>query len=114
MIKIRAADNTVLAATHGRGMQWAIWDYDTTTDIEELAESSFSIYPNPSNGLINIDMKSSDSFRVDLFNFKGNNVLNRTFEGNLNQLNLSDLPKGVYLISINQNGKESSNKLILE
>jgi hypothetical protein len=114
MLKIRNADKTVLAATHGRGMQYTTWEYDTTTDIEELANNAFSIYPNPSKGLVNIDFGNNTSSRVRIHDVNGKVVLEKTSETGLLQVDLSEQPKSVYFISINQNGKEVSNKLILE
>jgi len=114
MLKIRDEDYTVLAATHGRGMQWTTWEYDTTTDIEELSESAFSIYPNPSSGLVNINFDNNASSRVNIHDINGKLIIGQNFENNQNQVDLSNQPKGVYLITINQEGRETTQKLILE
>ncbi|RLA60941.1 MAG: hypothetical protein DRQ89_12085 [Epsilonproteobacteria bacterium] len=114
MLKLRDADHTVLAATHGRGMQWTNWEYDLTTGVNEIAESGFSIYPNPSRGQVNINFEDNAPKRIKVYDLNGKLVLNRTFENKLNQIDLSGQPKGVYFVSINDSGKWRAEKLILE
>lgn len=114
MLKIREADNTVLAATHGRGMQSTIWEYDATTDIDEISNEVVSIYPNPSDGLVNINFDNSSSRILKIYDVNGKIILDRTIENSQNQLDLSGQPKGVYFISITSDGKEVSKKLILK
>jgi len=114
MLKIREADNTVLAATHGRGMQWATWEYDTATDVDEISNEIVSIYPNPSSGLININFDNNTSRLLNIYDLSGKLVLNKTIENSQNQMDLSEQPKGVYFISVTSEGKELTHKLILE
>lgn len=114
MLKLREADNTVLAATHGRGMQWTLWEYDATTDIEEIANEIVSIYPNPSRGLVNINFENNASRLLKIYDVNGKLILDRTLENSQNQMDLSGQRKGVYFISVTSDGKEVSNKLILE
>lgn len=114
MLKIRDNDNTVLAATHGRGMQWTTWDYDNVTDVKELSDDAFAIYPNPSRGLVNIDFNDRASGMINIHDINGKLVLNRTFSNNQNQIDLSEQPKGVYFISIENEGQVTTRKLILK
>jgi hypothetical protein len=95
-------------------MQWTTWEYDTTTDIEELSDNAFSIYPNPSRGLVNIDFENRATTRVKIYDANGKLIIERAMANSHNQLDISDQPKGVYFITINQNGNEISKKLILE
>ena len=62
---------------------------------EEDRVSQISIYPNPSNdGIFNLSQNS---------NWKVTSILGEELKsGNSNQINLSDHPKGLYLIKINE------------
>jgi PKD repeat protein len=77
-----------------------------TVGIDELAETQFSISPNPSNGIFMIELPAagrSETMSVKVFNINGKVVWEDTFAfGDLrNQtLNLSHLSQGVYYLSI--------------
>ena len=61
---------------------------------------------------INFDDNSSRQLKI--YDVNGRVILNRTLENSQNQMDLSGQPKGVYFISVTSDGKEVSNKLILE
>jgi hypothetical protein len=67
-----------------------------------------TIYPNPSNGVftISIDDTPDQIFEIRIFNLLGNNVF-LTSSGGTNQIlvDISDKPRGVYLIEIVEGGK---------
>jgi hypothetical protein len=74
----------------------------TETSKEFLKQDTFEkivIYPNPTNGIINIsNLKQLSIIRI--FNMIGNTIYeNRTNQTSI-QLNLKNIPKGIYLIHI--------------
>lgn len=54
------------------------------------------VYPNPTNGIININ--NDKATEVNIFNITGGLVLNQKFSENYAQIDLSDFPKGMYFI----------------
>ncbi len=56
MLQVRSSDNTVLAATHGRGLWYATWEIEIATSQNENTHYKLTIYPNPSNGIINLNL----------------------------------------------------------
>ncbi len=56
MLKIRHADDIVLAATHGRGLATAEYELDIYTGLDEMPDlaNSLTIYPNPANDYVTI------------------------------------------------------------
>ena len=83
-----------------------------TEGINELL-----VYPNPSKGLINVEMKPGIS-RIDLFNVTGEFVETFTFpKGTSNvNLDLSEYSKGLYFIKASHNKNRSSfiKKVLLQ
>jgi len=69
--------------------------------------NSLKIYPNPSAGLIHIN--NAVQGNVEVFNLRGELLLNTTLSRTQNTLDLSYLPNGIYLV---RNGS-SCQKLIL-
>ena len=80
---------------------------DVTTSIAETNNASLSIYPNPNNGSFNLILNNKvQSMDVRVYNAMGSLVFQKLF-ANINnslEINLSDLPKGIYLL--NANGKD--------
>ena len=68
------------------------------TSVSETVLEDVSIYPNPSNGVINIKT-SSDLLNVNVFDISGKIVHSTTLNGNLS-IDLSQLEKGSYIIEL--------------
>lgn len=69
--------------------------------INEVVPTSLSVYPNPSNGIVNIDGIASQNNEVVVRSASGTLVAQ---EQNVKQLNLSGHPAGVYLVTVSENG----------
>ncbi|MBI9034569.1 MAG: T9SS type A sorting domain-containing protein [Bacteroidales bacterium] len=59
MLQLRENDNTILAATHGRGLHTCVWD-DYTTIAPAREEQLVKIYPNPTIDHVNIEFDNSN------------------------------------------------------
>jgi hypothetical protein len=81
------------------------------TGIDELT-SSFSIYPNPSNGLITIQATNSIK-TINIYNMIGNLVMVKNIANNQTTLNIENLTNGVYFMELNlSNGSILNSKFI--
>ena len=67
------------------------------TDIEENTDKSINVYPNPTNGLLNIE--GQGAMRITVSNLLGQTLNEVTAEGNTT-LDLSRYESGMYLIRI--------------
>jgi len=109
-IEIFPAYNKIRACTFGRGI------YDgylsgTISGIEKISElkTEISIYPNPSiNGIFNIQLPKgqNQSPILNVYNIIGQSMmapqkLSGYNNGGLTQLNLSNLPGGIYIVNLN-------------
>lgn len=78
-----------------------------TVTIEDL-----SLYPNPvSNGKVYITTKNDSDKEILIFDVLGKKVLQTTLTSK--ELNVSNLPSGVYIIQINENDASATRKLII-
>lgn len=78
--------------------------------------NSISISPNPSNGFFNIKSKNNDVFTIQIYNISGQKLLRiKNVELNIDgyTLNLNNLSKGIYFVSIKSKDKISVKKLIV-
>lgn len=73
------------------------------------------VFPNPSNGLVNISMDdlSGKTAMIEVVNNLGKQILAGTFQ-NTATIDLSSYPKGIYFISILIDGQVINKKVCLE
>jgi hypothetical protein len=81
--------------------------YDPNLGTDKFAEAQFSYYPNPTRNELNLTAATTIS-TVEMFNLLGQKVLGSSVDANQKQLDLSNLPSGVYLMEVTiENNKES-------
>ena len=72
------------------------------TDIEENTDKNIDVYPNPTNGLLNIE--GQGTMHISVSNLLGQKLHETTAEGNI-VLDMSRYESGMYIIRIeNENG----------
>lgn len=82
------------------------------TDTVEEAEAEFSIYPNPANGILNVNGGNAEYSYV-MFNGMGQKVAEGTANGNT-QINVSSLTKGVYFLRLTAGTQMRVEKVVVE
>jgi hypothetical protein len=85
------------------------------TGIEDLTLSTAKIYPNPTNGLVNVEFYNLPEIgtTIQVFNQLGQSVMTRKADTQINQLDLSNNPNGLYYIKINTEKASRTEKVIL-
>ena len=79
-----------------------------TSDIENL-----SIYPNPvSQGKVYINTVNNSQKKIEIYNVLGKVIL--TVSISQNELNISKLKAGIYIIKITENNITATRKLIVK
>ena len=86
------------------------------TSFSTLKSNSFSIYPNPSNDIINISLSKDEIKEIIIFNVYGEKITQKNLivESNLN-VDLSDYSNGTYfIVAINNDLSKTVKKFILQ
>jgi hypothetical protein len=73
---------------------------DLSTGIDEVNSVNYSIYPNPSKGVFNINFGTKESQSIKIIDIQGKIVYSKINARQKNTLNLSHLGKGIYFIEI--------------
>ncbi len=84
--------------------------------VETIGDDAiFSVYPNPTlSGLIQVDVGASQTAQLRIFDLIGREVgTTRVFEGSI-PVDLSRLPKGVYLLHIRGTAVSVVKKVVVE
>lgn len=71
------------------------------TGTDENNHEHFSIYPNPTNGMLTIT-SSSDITEIEIYNFWGQKIIEQTMTGKQETIDFSTHPKGVYFLRLIQ------------
>lgn len=89
---------------------------DLCEGIEEYKFSKLNIYPNPSEGsfFIQPGFSSSNTFDLSVKNIQGQEVITDSYvnEGSRLELNLSDMPAGIYFVYLTDGKLHYMNKVV--
>lgn len=80
---------------------------------EHQMTDAFKIYPNPSNGLVNLSFGTAAQRSVCIMNSMGQNVFECLLTESTEQINLGHLSKGIYFVVIGQNRNSTKHKLVI-
>lgn len=80
------------------------------------SDSNVVLSPNPNKGLLNINATQSDIVIVNIFDIVGKLVFETNDEnkGKATQLDLADLPDGVYVVIVNTTEKSFTKKIVIK
>ena len=83
---------------------------------EQLNPSDVSVYPNPANDVINIDLKaiSLENTTIEMYDAIGKLVMNQKLSSVNSVVSIADLSKGIYTIRIIANGQQLVKRIIKE
>ncbi|MEX2595471.1 MAG: T9SS type A sorting domain-containing protein, partial [Salibacteraceae bacterium] len=85
-----------------------------TVGIIENSMKGLSVYPNPSDGLLNVSLPNLEGeVSIQLFDVQGQLVLHHSTNDNQTSLNIAHLDAGVYLLSIKHDGESAMLRLIV-
>ncbi|MFN7012967.1 MAG: PA domain-containing protein [Bacteroidia bacterium] len=108
-------DNTVFAATYGRGIFSGAFT-STTLSSEDIAlAKGIRLYPNPSNGVVNISVPNySGNLDINVFYLNGRKVLSNSGDfSSEKSINLAGLQSGVYIVKLEGDNLSYSEKVVL-
>jgi hypothetical protein len=94
-----------------------VWPFslsDATLDVVKNDISNFSLYPNPvKGGKVFINSANTYAERsVAVFDVLGKQVVSQ--KGTQNNIDVSHLNKGVYIMKVEEEGKVATRKLVIE
>jgi hypothetical protein len=85
------------------------------TGINEAVANLISVYPNPSNGVLNVSLTASLARNsvIEIYDALGKLVVKQILANELNSINISNLENGIYIFKvINTNNILKTGKLV--
>lgn len=117
MIQLRKSDQTILAATHGRGLAYTTLSQVGIND-HKLSEKEFKTFPNPANNFINISFETENAKKLQLkiydptgrlvFSDEEFDVRGRYSKS----VDLTTFPKGIFIVNLVIDDHLMSRKII--
>lgn len=86
---------------------------DIVTGINNLSEPIYNIYPNPTAGLLNIQNQNND-YSIKIMNSIGQQVYTENCKANKSEIDVQNLPKGIYVLALLSDSKTYTARFIKE
>ncbi|MFA5815425.1 MAG: T9SS type A sorting domain-containing protein, partial [Bacteroidales bacterium] len=118
MLKFRKSDNTVLAATHGRGMFTTNWQpvYTNSKIDESLVAEGVQVFPNPTDGRFEVQISLTGKMQFTIMDISGRMVVSENISSNGGSFrkacDLTNEPIGTYLVNL-RIGERSITKQVI-
>lgn len=78
-----------------------ILEYQSLVGVRPMEVGTFEVYPNPSTGLVSLNFEESMEREIVILDQVGRNILSERSVASKVQLDISNLPKGLYFIQVN-------------
>ena len=81
------------------------YETEVTTSLDNFITEAISIYPNPSNGIFNLNLKGNEAQYVEVYDVAGNMVYKDQHINGSYSINLSSMVNGSYIVILKLNDK---------
>ena len=91
-----------------------IWGTDCSSSVNDVENIDLYVFPNPAKDLVSIDYHSYSNTTaiVHFYNALGADVFDCTIHNGTNKIDISSLPKSVYILSITNDKLKITKKIV--
>ena len=107
---LKVGSQTIIAGSSFTDKESNDFSFSKYEDISETPVNTINIYPNPSNGIVTVEVEEGGMLKV--YNTAGQKVVEQSIDGKTT-LNLSSLDKGTYLIVLTDMYGASNKQVIV-
>ena len=106
-------DLSMRATSDGQFVDFAV--HVTMYIVEGVEENQniVMVYPNPTHGMISIEIADSQSFDYTVYDMLGQNVLSGQAQNGVTQIDLTSCHQGIYFIAVSWDGNAMIQKVIV-
>ncbi|MDY0197694.1 MAG: T9SS type A sorting domain-containing protein [Tenuifilaceae bacterium] len=84
----------------------------TALSVNDIKELAISIYPNPTNGILNFNFAGEQVQTIKLVDITGKTVLEKTNVSHSETIDISNLANGLYLVVVQTDKENISSKIL--
>ncbi|WP_349679409.1 sialate O-acetylesterase [Flavobacterium sp. UBA6031] len=103
----------LLVTTGGFNFNWFMFEYKKVSGINDLKEGGLSVFPNPTNGVLNIDSDAFQFNNVNIIDCTGKRVYSKNVDSSKRISFNPCLQKGLYILRLSDNTKTQNIKIII-
>ena len=83
---------------------------------EKMPISMFmqKVYPNPSDGIFNLNLADENIYTVNVYNMMGQKIYENDHVINQHRIDIKDYPKGIYYIEVSNGEFKRSHKVTIQ
>ncbi len=89
-------------------------EINATVGIKTAESKEYRIFPNPSNSKINLIFNNLREKNIQLIDLLGNIAYEHFSSNSVEQIDVSNYQNGIYFLKVNENGKSSTQKVIIQ
>lgn len=111
--KITDSENNVIVKSDGKFEAEASHNISTRegyVSVEEMTNETYQVYPNPVKDILTVEGENLE--QVNVFNTMGQLLKTVKCNGNVVNVNVSDLQNGMYIVNVIDNNGEVSSKKV--
>jgi len=86
--------------------------------VSESEIKSFTMFPNPSSGLVTISLNTSKNVKVSLYDARGRKVYAQFYNNNADvftkEIDVSGIASGVYLLNVDDGETRATKRLVIQ
>jgi hypothetical protein len=92
------------------------WDSYVSNQNTMMPQSVINIYPNPSNGIFNIEKQNCEFIdsNLEIYNLSGQMIYSQTLSGKYVSVDLSNISAAIYHVRIQDNRNIINKKIIIQ
>ncbi len=115
---LRVVDNSAGDVGTINGWSLELCQVNQTSAIGDFSFRELSIFPNPFNDIVTISLETDtpDDVLISLFDLQGRQIIHHKYTNQtttfIEELNLSNLSSGVYILSLQKGFSKTSKKII--
>lgn len=103
-----------IAATPGSKFLVDKLSFEYPEGVREDSKLDCYVYPNPSNGVVNVSLANNVKTTATLYDFVGREVYSKSISNLTTSMDFSSLPKGIYLLELKNNTQRAIKKITLK
>ena len=80
-------------------------------------QSNFVVYPNPAKNIISVNLqeqKANQNHRISIYNVEGQKIFEKLLKKEKNEIDISGLAKGIYIIKLINDNRTEISKFVKE
>ncbi|HNK84374.1 MAG TPA: T9SS type A sorting domain-containing protein [Flavobacteriales bacterium] len=102
----------VQGASYTNGTALAIQLRNAAVGMDENSLEGVGIWPNPTDGVLNVNVRETGTYRVDVMNSLGQTVSTQRMNGS-SKVDLGGLAKGVYSVRVSTDKASTTQSVVL-